>query len=86
VRGAQDAKAVRTVSPLVGRTWQAADVLSALGLIVVAIRAAQTTTGGIGRAVVIIAPLAQRLWVEMLVALVGTCSASENVLVQVMKA
>src|SRR5262250_87123 len=68
VRVAQDTKAVRAMSPLVGRTWQAADVLPALSLIVVAIGVAQTATGGIGRAVVIIAPLAQRLRVEMLVA------------------
>ena len=66
---------VRTVSPLIGRTWQTVDVLSALGLIVVVIEATQSSTRGIGRAVVIIAPLAQRLWVEGFVVLVVSKAA-----------
>ena len=53
--------------PLAGWAGQATDILPALGLIVVAIGSAKTATRGIGRAVLIVAPLAQRLGVEVLV-------------------
>jgi hypothetical protein len=45
----------------------AADILPTVGLIVVAMGATQTTTGGIGRAGLIIAPVHERLWIEVLV-------------------
>ena len=53
--------------PLAGWTGQATDVLPTLGLIVVAIGSAKTATRGIGRAVLIVASLEQRLWIEVLV-------------------
>src|SRR4029450_2026498 len=58
---AQDAVAVRAVLLLLGGARSAADILPTVGLIVVAIGATQTTTGGIGRAVLIIAPVPERL-------------------------
>jgi len=70
------------MSPLVGQTGPAADILPALGLVVVAIGVAQTATGGRGRAVVIIAPLAQRLWVEVLVAPVVVTDGDATMIMQ----
>jgi hypothetical protein len=64
---AQDAVAVRTVLLLLGGALSAADILPTIGLIVIAIGATQTTTGGIGGAVLIIAPVHERLWIEVLI-------------------
>ena len=58
---------MRAVSPLTEGTGQATDVLPALGLIVIAMGSAKTAARGIGRTVLIVAPLEQRLGVEVLV-------------------
>ena len=58
---------MRAVLLLLRGALSAADILPTVGLIVVAIGATQTTTGGIGRAVLIIAPVHERLWIEVLV-------------------
>jgi hypothetical protein len=57
-----------TVLWLLGWTREAADILPTLGLVVVAIGAAQATTRGIGRAVLIIASVQQRLGIEVFIA------------------
>src|SRR5712691_11808115 len=64
---AQDANAVWAVLLLLGGARSAADILPALRLVVVAIGATQPPTGGIGRAVCIIAPVHERRWIEVLV-------------------
>jgi hypothetical protein len=58
---------MRAVLLLLGGTLEAADILPTLGLVVVAIRATQATTRGIGRAVLIIAPMQQGLGIEVFV-------------------
>jgi hypothetical protein len=64
---AQNAVSMRAMLLLLGWTREATDVLPTLGLIVVAIGAAQATTRGIGRAVWIIAPIEQGLGIEVFV-------------------
>jgi hypothetical protein len=59
VRVAQNAKAVGAALLLLGRTWQATDILPTLGLVVVAIRVTQTATRGIGGAVLVVAAIQQ---------------------------
>ena len=54
---AQHPVSMRAVLLLLGWTREAANILPTLGLVVVAIGATQTTTGGIRRAVLIIAPM-----------------------------
>ena len=54
VRVAQDAKAVRAVLALLWGTREATDILSALGLVVVAMGVTQAATRGIGGAVLIV--------------------------------
>src|SRR5712691_7565550 len=58
---------MRALSLLLGRTRSATDILPALSLIVVAIGATQPAAGGIGCAVLIIAPIHEGLWIEVLV-------------------
>jgi hypothetical protein len=67
VRVAQNAKAVGAAPLLLGRTWQATDILPTLGLVVVAIRVTQTATRGIGGAVLIVAAIEQRGLIDMFV-------------------
>ena len=65
---AQDAVAVWAALLLLGGTLEAADILPALGLVVVAIGVTQAATRGIGRAVWIVTSIQQRGLIEMLVA------------------
>jgi hypothetical protein len=65
---AQDAGAVRAALLLLGRAGPATHVLPRGGLIVVAMGATQTATGGLGCAVGIIAPIDECLGVEVFVA------------------
>jgi hypothetical protein len=51
---------MRALVLLIEGTRPAANVLPTLRLVIVAMRAAQTATGGIGRAVLIIASLLER--------------------------
>jgi hypothetical protein len=64
---AQHPVSMRAVLLLLGWTREAADVLPTLGLVVVAIGATQATAWGIGRAVLIIAPLQQGLGIEVFI-------------------
>ena len=64
---AQDAIAVWAALLFLGWTWQATDILPTLRVIVVAMRVTQTATRGIGRAVLIIAPVQKRLGIEVFV-------------------
>src|SRR5687768_13959816 len=59
---------VRAVLLFLGWARETADILPALGLVVVAIGVTQATARGIGHAVLIIAPLQQRLRIEMFAA------------------
>ena len=56
----KDAVAGRTVLRLRGRAWHAADRLSTLGFVVIAIGATHAATGGRGRGVLIVTALPQR--------------------------
>jgi hypothetical protein len=65
---APDAKAVGAAPLFLRGTREAADILSALGLVVVAIGVTQTTTRSIGGAVWVVAAIEQRGRIEVLVA------------------
>jgi hypothetical protein len=67
VRVAQNAKAVGAALLLLGRTWQATDILAALGLVVVAIGMTQATTRRIGGTVWVVAAIEQRGFIDMFV-------------------
>jgi hypothetical protein len=62
---AQHPIAMRAALLLLRWTPEAADIVPALCLVVVAMGATQATTRGRGRAVLILAPLPQRLWIEV---------------------
>ena len=65
---APDAEAVWAVPLFLGWTWQATDILAALGLVVVAVGMTQTATRGIGRTVWVVTAIEQRSLIEMLMA------------------
>ncbi len=68
VAGAPHAVGVRASLLFFGRTGTATDILPSVGVVVVAMGMTQSAAGGRGRAVLIIAPLRERLWVEVCVA------------------
>jgi hypothetical protein len=65
VRIASDLLSVRTLRPFGKGTLEAADILAAVGLVVVAARVTQTPAGSIWGAVAIIPPLPKNLWGEV---------------------
>lgn len=65
---AQDAKAVWAAPLFLGWTLEAADILPALGLVVVAIGMTQAATRGIGCAVLVVTAIEQRGLIDMFVA------------------
>src|SRR5712691_3353088 len=67
VTGAQDAKAVRAGLALLGGTREAADILPALRLVVVAIGVTQAAARGIRRAVLVVAAIEQSRLIAVLV-------------------
>jgi hypothetical protein len=59
VPGTQDAVAAWAASLRLGRTWETADILPALGLVVVALGMTEAAARGIGGAVLIIPSVRQ---------------------------